>query len=110
MDLFYNFQISGSSGSSGSFDGPFQLVIPLVYRIRVNNHSNLEDTNGTLSTFYIPVISNSFGIITYNSDQHAKQYMNFNKLTTTIDLELLGVDGQLEQPADWEFVLKKCNC
>ena len=50
--------------------------------------------------------SNSFDMITYSSDRHDKQYMNFSKLTKTVDLELLGVDGQLEQLADWEIVLK----
>ena len=95
---------------SVSFDGPIQLASPLAIRIRVNNYSNFEDTNGTLSTFYIPVISNSFNMITYSSDRHEKQYMSFNKLPKTIDLELLGVDGQLDQLADWKIMLKKCNC
>ena len=49
-------------------------------------------------------------MITYSSDRYDKQYMNFSKLTGTVDLELLGVDGQLDQLADWEIVLKKCNC
>ena len=50
LGLFSNLQISGSSGSSVSFDGPLQLAAPLAYRIRLNNHSSFEDTNGTRLT------------------------------------------------------------
>lgn len=110
LGIFNNLQISGIGGSSVSFDGPIQLASPLAIRIRVNNYSNFEDNNGTLSTFYIPVASNSFDMIIYGSNRHDKQYMNFSKLTKTIDVEMIGVDGQLDQLADWEIVLKKCNC
>ena len=110
LGLFSNLQISGSSGSSVSFDGPLQLAAPLAYRIRLNNHSRFEDTNGTLSTFYIPCTANSFDIITYSSDGHDKQFITFKKPTKAVDLELLGVDGQLNQLADWEIVLKRCGC
>ena len=110
LGLFSNIQISGSSGSSVSFDGPLQLAASLAYRIRLNNHSSFEDTNGTLSTFYIPCTANSFDIITYSSDGHDKQCITFKKPTKALDLELLGVDAQLNQLADWEIVLKRCGC
>jgi hypothetical protein len=112
LGLFSNLQISGSTGSSVSFNGPLQLAAPLAYRIRLNNYSSFEDTNGTLSTFYIPCTANAFDIITYRSDGHGKQFITFNKSTSmeTLDLELLGVDTQLDHLADWEMVLKRCGC
>jgi hypothetical protein len=100
LGLFSNLQISGSSGSSVSFDGPLQPAAPLAYRNRLNNYSSFEGTNETLLMFYIPCTANAFDIISYRSDGHDKQFITFNKPTKELDLKLLGVDAQLDQLAD----------
>ena len=77
LGLFEDTTISGSSSSSIVITSPVSLARTMSLHAVLNNHSEVETTNGTRCMFVVPVGGNLFDIVAYRPRDHIKQAVHF---------------------------------
>ena len=94
--------------SSVTFPSPVNLAQVLSYHININNESQVETTDGSRSTFIIPIHVDSFELQKYNVKENPKQIVTFRNATKVLDIEWTTDTGNiLTQHGTWSILLKK---
>ena len=108
LGLFEDTTITGSSGASVVITSPVSLARTLSLHAVLNNHSEVETTNGTRSTFVVPIEGNSFDIATYRPRDHVKQTVHFPQPTRHLSVRWTDHEGTtVSRIGSWTILLKK---
>ena len=79
--------LTGATSSTITFPSPVNLAQVLSYHININNDSQVETTDGSRSTFIIPIHVDSFELQKYNVNENPKQLVTFRNATKVLDIE-----------------------
>jgi hypothetical protein len=80
----------------------------LSYHININNDSQVETTDGSRSTFIIPIHVDSFELQKYNVNENPTQLVTFRNATKVLTIEWTTDTGDiLTQHGTWSILLKK---
>ena len=108
LGLFEDMTITGSSGSSIVIASPVSLARTLSLHVLLNNHSEIETTNGTRATFVVPVEGNSFDLAAYRPRDHVVQSMQFPQPTRRLTVRWTDHEGAtLSRIGGWTLLLEK---
>ena len=79
--------LTGASGTSVTFPSPVNLAQVLSYHININNDSQAETTDGSRSTFVIPIHVDSFKLQKYSVNENPKKIVTFRNATKVLSIE-----------------------